>query len=212
MRTGAPMTMPDPQHWNAVYAAKDAQEVSWRQSAPAPSLAALDRFTPGTDSAFVDIGGGVSNLVDALLSRGWTDLTVLDISQAALDIAGKRLGDAASRVHWLAADITQWAPQRAYDVWHDRAVFHFLISQESREAYRHAMLQGLRPGGLAVMATFALDGPERCSGLPARRYDAAGLAAEVGPEFNLVEHWREEHVTPAGGVQRFTWAVLRRLS
>jgi SAM-dependent methyltransferase len=206
------MTIPDPQHWNTIYRAKDANEVSWHQSTPAPSLAALDRLNLGTDSAFVDIGGGVSNLVDTLLLRGWTDLTVLDISQTALGVARKRIGDAASRVHWLVADATQWVPERAYDVWHDRAVFHFLISQEGREAYRHAMDQGLRPGGLAIMATFALDGPERCSGLPVQRYDPAELAAEIGPEFNLVDHWREEHATPAGKVQRFTWAVLRRLS
>lgn len=206
------MTIPDPQHWNAIYLAKDAKEVSWHQSTPAPSLAALDRLNLGTDSAFVDIGGGASNLVDTLLLRGWTDLTVMDISQTALGVASKRIGDAASRVHWLVADVTQWVPERAYDVWHDRAVFHFLISQEGREAYRRAMHRGLRPGGLAIMATFALDGPERCSGLPVQRYDAAELAAEIGPEVDLVDHRREEHVTPAGKVQRFTWAVLRRLS
>lgn len=199
-------------HWDAVYAARSATEVSWFQAAPTPSLAALDRFAVHPDAAFVDIGGGASGLVDALLGRGWSDLTVLDISETALDVARGRLGAQASRVHWIAADITAWSPTRAYDVWHDRAVFHFLTTPEARAGYRRAMLQGVRPGGLAIVATFAPDGPARCSGLPVERYDAAGLAAAFGPAFALADDWREEHRTPSGAVQAFTWAVLRRLT
>jgi hypothetical protein len=111
----------------------------------------------------------------------------------------------------LIADVTRWTPTRAYDVWHDRAVFHFLVRAEDRHAYRNVLTQALRSDGLAIIATFALDGPERCSGLPVQRYDATGLATEFGPEFELLANWREEHLTPNGAVQPFTWAVLRRL-
>ena len=196
------------EHWNAVYSAKAANEVSWFQPAPAASLSALDHVHP--NSAFIDVGGGASNLVDELLKRAWSDLTVLEIADSALAVAKERIGRDADRVHWLVADVTQWTPARTYDVWHDRAVFHFLVRPEDRAAYRNAMTQGVRPGGLAILATFALDGPERCNGLPVRRYDAGGLAGELGPEFELVDDWREAHATPAGAVQPFTWALLRR--
>jgi trans-aconitate methyltransferase len=202
--------MSDAHHWNSIYRTRSPAEVSWRQASPTPSLEALRRFAPGPDAAFVDVGAGASNLVDALLAQGWTDLTVVDISQAALETTRRRLGRAAARVHWRTADVTSWAPERAYDIWHDRAVFHFLTSPEARRAYRQAMLRGLRPGGIAIVATFAPDGPERCSGLPVRRYDAAGLAAEFEPELELLADWREEHLTPAGKPQSFTWTVFRR--
>lgn len=197
-------------HWTRVYEDKAPSDVSWYQAEPEPSLRALDRFGARPGSALIDIGGGASNLVDALLKRGWQDLTVLDIAPTALDAARDRLGPAAEQVTWQVADITAWQPSRQYDVWHDRAVFHFLTEPEQREAYRRALSSGLAPDGLVIIATFALDGPERCSGLPVQRYDAAMLSAAFGDGFRLVEGWREDHVTPWGSSQAFTWCAFRR--
>ena len=198
------------QHWDTVYRDKPAEKLSWRQAAPGPSLAALDRIGASPANSLIDIGGGQSNLVDALLARDWSDLTVLDIADVALAATRIRLGDQAKSVQWIVADVTKWRPQRKYDLWHDRAVFHFLLTLDERDAYRAALRGGLQPGGHAVFATFAPDGPERCSGLPVHRYAAAELAAEFGGEMKLDHEWREEHMTPAGSVQAFTWAVLRR--
>ena len=200
------------QHWTQVYEEKDVTGVSWYQPEPAPSLRALDRFGPQPSSSFIDVGGGASTLVDALLDRGWQDITVLDIAASALEAAKARLGRSAERVTWEVADITEWHPIRRYDVWHDRAVFHFLIQPEQRGAYRKALAAGLAPGGLVIIATFALDGPERCSGLPVERYDADKLAAELGPSVRLIEAWRDEHVTPAGAKQSFNWCAFRSAS
>ena len=150
-------------------------------------------------------------MVDALLERGWKDVTVLDIAAPALEAAKARLGPLADKVHWEVADITEWHPDRTYDVWHDRAVFHFLTEPKQRDAYRRALLAGLAPGGLVIMATFALDGPERCSGLPVKRYDAEGLAEEMSDTLRLIEGWREEHVTPWGATQSFNWCAFRRV-
>lgn len=198
-------------HWTQVYETRPADSVSWFQAEPAPSLAALDRLRLDPSSALIDVGGGASNLVDALLRRGWTDLTVLDIAQPALDAARGRLGQDAGKVHWEVADITAWQPKRHYDVWHDRAVFHFLTDAGQRRAYRRALEAALAPGSHLIIATFALGGPERCSGLPVQRYDASGLAAEFGEAFRLIDAWREEHVTPSGAGQSFTWCTFERL-
>ena len=197
-------------HWARVYTEKAPSEVSWYQAEPEASLRALDRLGARPDSALIDVGGGASNLIDALLERGWQDLTVLDIALSAIEAARNRLGPAADEVTWLVADITEWQPSRRYDVWHDRAVFHFLTEPEQREAYRRALSSGLAPDGLVIMATFAPDGPERCSGLPVQRYDPAALAKEFGSGFRLVESWRQEHVTPSGSSQAFTWCAFRR--
>lgn len=198
-----------PEHWNRVYAEKDPSRVSWFQPRPGPSLRALDRFGAKPTFSLIDVGGGASALVDALLVRGWRDVTVLDIASSALDRTKARLGDAADCIAWEVADVTRWVPTRQYDVWHDRAVFHFLVQPEQRAAYRKAMTEGLAPGGLVVVATFALDGPERCSGLQVERYDAVKLAKELGPSLELIEAWREEHVTPWGATQAFTWCAFR---
>ncbi len=197
-------------HWTNVYTTKDASSVSWYQQAPTPSLRALDRLGVDRSAALIDIGGGASKLVDALLKQGWPDLTVLDIAESALDVAKARLGPDATKVNWEAADITTWTPQRRYEVWHDRAVFHFLTEPAQRNAYRSALAQGLAHDGMVVIATFALDGPDRCSGLEVQRYDAAGLAAEMGDNFELVDSWQEQHITPGGNAQAFNWCVFRR--
>jgi 2-polyprenyl-3-methyl-5-hydroxy-6-metoxy-1,4-benzoquinol methylase len=196
-------------HWHDVYTAKQPEDVSWYQATPAPSLAALDRFAGRPSQSLIDIGGGASTLVDALLARGWRDLTVLDIAAPALAAAQARLGEQAAAVAWEVADITAWQPARRYDIWHDRAVFHFLTAPDQRDAYIRALGAGLAQGGLAIIATFALDGPEKCSGLPVERYDAEKLAQTLGPGFHPEANWREEHKTPWGASQAFTWCVFR---
>lgn len=197
-------------HWEAVYLTKPADSVSWFQPHPGPSLDALDRLGLPAGASLIDVGGGASNLVDALLDRGWSDLSVLDISRAALDVAQARLGDRAAGVEWLVADATAWTPDRTYDVWHDRALFHFLTRVSHRAAYRRALEAAVAPSGHAIMATFARDGPERCSGLPVMRYDERSLAEVIGPGFRLRSHWREEHHGPAGQRQMFTWCLSER--
>lgn len=197
-------------HWTTVYRTKDVSSVSWYQQEPSPSLRALDRLGVDRSAALIDVGGGASSLVDALLKQGWSDLTVLDIAESALDVARARLGPEAIRVSWEAADITTWTPSRGYGVWHDRAVFHFLTEPEQRTAYRTALEEGLAPDGVLIIATFALDGPERCSGLMVQRYDAASLALEMGDDFELIDSWSEQHVTPASNTQSFNWCAFRR--
>ena len=197
------------EHWTRVYEEKDPTSVSWYQPEAEPSLRALDRLGAQPASSLIDVGGGASTLVDALLARGWQDITVLDIAPSALEAAKARLTHSAGQVNWEVADITEWLPTRKYDVWHDRAVFHFLTEPEQRGAYRRALLSGLAEGGLVIMATFALDGPERCSGLPVQQYDPVSLAGELGHPFRLIEGWREQHVTPWGSSQSFNWCAFR---
>jgi trans-aconitate methyltransferase len=198
------------EHWNEVYQTKASGAVSWFQAAPQSSLAALNQLEVASTGSLIDVGGGTSTLVDTLLNRGWSDLTVLDISQAAIDAARSRLGSDAERVRWEVVDIMDWKPSRSFDVWHDRAVFHFLMEEHQRQAYRRALEAALAPYGFLVIATFAPDGPQRCSGLPVRRYDEAALAKEFGPNFRLLCHWREAHRTPAGRMQNFIWCMFRK--
>lgn len=149
-------------------------------------------------------------LVDVLVSRGFSDLSVLDISPVGLDTAKARLGADAHRVSWLVTDLRTWQPGRTYRVWHDRAVFHFLTTVEARARYTDTLRAATDAGSVAVFGCFALDGPESCSGLPVARYDAAALAEQLGPEWTLIAQAREEHRTPGGGIQPFTWASFRR--
>lgn len=197
-------------HWEGVYSSKSETQVSWFQEAAGPSLELLTY--PGIDrrSAIVDIGGGVSRLVDALLERGHADLTVLDLSGAALKTAQQRLGAKAAPVRWIEADITRWTPERTYDAWHDRAVLHFLTDEADRAAYVRALRNALRPGGLAVIATFALDGPEKCSGLPVQRYSPATLAELLKDGFSALDSRTETHRTPWGSEQRFQYSRFTR--
>ncbi len=198
-------------HWERVWREKRPDEVSWHQREPALSLALIEAAGLAPATPAIDVGGGASPLVDALLARGWSDLTVLDISGAALAHARARLGEAARGVRWIEADVTGWTPEPGrYGLWHDRAVLHFLTAPEARARYAERLRAALRPGGWAVIATFAPDGPERCSGLPVRRYDAALLRETLGDGLELVEERRETHRTPAGAEQRFAWFLLRR--
>lgn len=196
-------------HWNHVYSTKREDEVSWFQPEATPSLELVARCGLGAGARVVDVGGGASRLVDALLDRGLAP-TVLDLSEAALEASRARLGDRASRVEWIAGDVTAFAPRAPFELWHDRAVFHFLTDAGDRAAYVRAMERSIASGGHAIVATFALDGPERCSGLDVVRYDGASLAAALGPSFRLVESLRHEHVTPAGRAQAFTFARFAR--
>ena len=200
------------QHWQRVYLERDAKTVSWFEDSPVASLEMLERANLRSASSVIDVGGGASALVDALLARGYEHVTVLDISSAGLDVARARLGAAAERVTWLAADITRAnLPQSAYDMWHDRAVFHFLTDISSRNAYVTALKTSLRPNGHALIAGFAPDGPLKCSGLDTARYDAAALLEVLGAdEFELLEQRRIQHITPSGGTQAFTYVLFKR--
>jgi 2-polyprenyl-3-methyl-5-hydroxy-6-metoxy-1,4-benzoquinol methylase len=199
-------------HWEKVYTSKDETDVSWFQENPALSLELIEQAQGGRDARIIDIGGGASRLADGLLDRGFRHLTVLDISAAALDLAALRLGRRASKVQWITADVTQWQPSRRFDVWHDRAVFHFLVDPADRAAYVARLKSALVPGGHAIIATFATDGPDTCSGLPVQRYDAASLATELGAEFRLVESRPHDHVTPWNSSQRFQFSVFQKQS
>lgn len=216
MVKSAPVSFPEmsatrADHWDHIYAEKQEHEVSWFQERPGPSLSLIEHCAQPPAARILDVGGGASRLVDALVDRGFADVTVLDVSSNALAAARARLADRANGVHWLVQDVTSFEPPHPYDLWHDRAVFHFLGTPEERAAYVRALERAVAPGGWAVLATFALDGPERCSGLPVVRYDAEGLAAAVGPSFSLVESMRHAHVTPAGRVQSFIFVRLRRV-
>jgi len=204
------MTATDRQmHWQNVYLTKGEQQVSWTQQVPEPSLSLIEKFAP-RDASIIDIGGGASHLVDALRQRGYEAITVLDLSQAALDTSRQRLGPDAAKVQWIAADITQWRPRTAFDIWHDRAAFHFLVDESDRVAYLAALHAGVKRGGHAIIATFALDGPEKCSGLPVQRYDPESLSKTIGPAFELIDQRAHRHTTPWGAVQSFQFSVLRR--
>lgn len=196
------------QHWEEVYRQKPEHSVSWFQSRPEISLELIHAAGVRKTDAMIDVGGGASRLVDYLLAEGFAHISVLDIAEPALQKDKARLGDAASRVHWIAADITEWQPQRQYRLWHDRAVFHFLTDPADRTAYRRALEAALLLGGTAIIASFSLQGPERCSGLPVQRYSPETLAAELGSGFEL-RAWREEaHTTPAGRIQQFQYSMF----
>lgn len=197
-------------HWEKLYTTKSESQVSWFQETPAPSLELIALAGAVRSSAIIDIGGGASRLVDSLVSQGYEDVTVLDLSTAALASARSRLGDKANQVTWIAADVNTWEPSRPYDVWHDRAAFHFLTDQKDQMAYVDRLRRALRVGGHAIIGTFAPDGPERCSGLMVSRYDANSLAATLGCGFELIDTRRHEHTTPWGVMQKFQFSTFRR--
>ncbi|MBL8570923.1 MAG: class I SAM-dependent methyltransferase [Phreatobacter sp.] len=204
------MTSGGSRHWETVYATKAETEVSWFQDCPTPSLAMIATAGATSASAIVDIGGGESRLVDALVADGHRDVTVLDLSGTALQVARHRMGAAAVGVEWIVADVTAWRPARRYDVWHDRAAFHFLIEEAERAAYVAALDAALPPGGHAIIATFALDGPERCSGLPVARHDGESLARVLGAGFRRIDTRPHSHVTPWGTAQSFQFSLFRK--
>lgn len=201
------------EHWNAVYGARAEDELTWFEAMPSASLDLVRaHLRPG--EPFIDIGGGASRLVDALLAEGFGPLAVLDLSRAALAVSRQRLGARGDQITWIEADITGWEPDRDYALWHDRAVFHFLTDEQERAGYMRAMSKALRPDGIAIIATFAEDGPERCSGLPVVRYAPEELAAEIErlapARFEPILAKRHLHVTPKGNRQSFQFSVFRR--
>ncbi len=201
------------EHWDKVYASKGEKELTWFQENPAPSLDLIAKTGATAASSVIDVGGGASRLVDALIAKGFRAVAVLDLSEAALVAAKARLGGRADQVEWIVADVTAWEPQAAaYDVWHDRAAFHFLTEERDRAAYVARLSRAVKPGGHAIIATFAPDGPERCSGLPVARYDAQSLARAMGDAFQLVETLRDVHRTPRGSEQSFQFSLFRRVS
>ena len=201
--------MMDPKvHWEGVYSRKAATEVSWYQPHAERSLALIRGLTGGQPFRLIDVGGGASTLVDDLLELPGADVTVLDISAAALDVARGRLGRRAGGVRWLAGDVTRVPlPARAYDIWHDRAVFHFLTEAAQRAAYVEQVRHAVRPGGHVIVAAFGPEGPLQCSGLPVLRYAPDELHAQFGGAFELVGHETELHPTPGGAVQQFVYCL-----
>ena len=200
-------------HWENVYSTKAPNEVSWFQPEAAMSLGLIGQAAPARESTIIDVGAGASKLVDGLLERGYRSITVLDVSAAALDHARRRLATevpgAANSVVWCNADVlTAALPARTFDVWHDRAVFHFLTDATDRAMYVAQVRNALRPNGHVIVATFAEDGPTRCSGLDVHRYSADALQRELGGDFRLAESRREEHHTPWEAMQAFTYCLL----
>lgn len=199
-------------HWESAWIGKQATEASWYQRVPRLSMTMIRNGSPGSEASLIDVGGGASVLVDYLLDAGYRRVAVLDISAEALRQAGERLGERAGGVEWIEADITRYRPTRRFDLWHDRAAFHFLLWPEDRKAYVQTLRQTLKPRGQAIIAAFAPDGPRKCSGLDIVRYDADKLGAELGREFVLEEEVREIHLTPAGKEQRFGFYRFRRVA
>lgn len=197
------------EHWDAVYTRLEETQVSWFEADPTCSLEMLDVVGASPDHPIIDIGAGASRLVDALLIRGYADVTALDVSDDGLAVARRRLGADAERVHWIVADLLSWTPQRRFDIWHDRAVFHFLTDPDDKARYRDLLDTALVPTARVIIGTFAEDGPRHCSGLPTARYSATDLADTLGGRFEVITTRREEHRTPSGAVQPFTWMVLR---
>lgn len=198
-------------HWNDTYRSKAEDQVSWFQVKPIRSLDLITAAAPDRAASIIDIGGGASRLADLLLAAGYRDLTVLDIADTGLAKTKARLGAEADKVAWIVADITQFTPSRTWQVWHDRAVFHFLTEPAAQDAYIAALKRGTGAGSSVIIATFALDGPERCSGLPVQRYSPTTLATRLGSDFALYAEGEESHATPFGTTQQFQYAAFRRL-
>jgi SAM-dependent methyltransferase len=203
--------MSNQDHWNRVYEGRPTEQLGWHEAEPSTLELVTAHSTP--DDSLIDVGGGDSRLVDVLLARGYGDLTVLDLSKVALERACDRLGSHARAVAWVQADVTEFAPGRTWDLWHDRAVFHFLVTEAQRDAYRGAALRAIAPGGRLVLATFASDGPEQCAGLPVARYDVDSLPAAFAPEFETITVGPIAPRRSTDGDQRpYVGAVLRRVN
>ncbi len=196
-------------HWNKVYGDRGEAELSWFQDRPDVSLRLIDAAALDPDSRIIDVGGGASRLVDCLLDRGYRHLGVLDVSAFALELTQARLGSRAKQVEWFVTDLTEFRSPHPWDLWHDRAVFHFLTDEGDRKAYREVLMRSLAPSAQVVVSTFGPEGPQKCSGLDVRRYDSAALGGIMGAEFELLEEELEEHVTPGGSSQQFMWCRFR---
>jgi 2-polyprenyl-3-methyl-5-hydroxy-6-metoxy-1,4-benzoquinol methylase len=197
-------------HWEKIYREKASDAVSWYRPHLEMSLDLIEKAAPARSAAILDIGGGESTLVDDLLARGYQNVTVLDISSTAIEVTKQRLGVASERIQWVTADIAKAdLSPRAYDVWHDRAVFHFLTAAEQRAAYVYQVAQAVKPGGHVLVSSFGPEGPTKCSGLEVVRYDAESLHAQFGKRFRLLESFKELHETPFGTTQQFLYCYCR---
>lgn len=197
-------------HWERVYATTSPDQLSWYQERPELSLRLIQAAGVRPESRIIDVGGGASTLVDVLLDEGFANVAVLDLAEGPIEQAKARLGSRAEAVEWLVADVTEFDPPHSFDLWHDRAVFHFLTEARDRSRYRRALLESLRPSGQAIVATFAMTGPERCSGLDVVRYSPESLNGELGADFELLEACAQRHTTPGGATQDFIYCRFRR--
>ena len=197
-------------HWEEIYTERRPAEVSWFQSHPEHSLALIKQTGLGKRAGVIDIGGGTSTLVDHLLEAGYENIAVLDIASIAIARVQARLGKRAGEVTWIESDVSGHAPESLYDIWHDRAVFHFLTHARDREHYLEALSRSLKPDGQVIIATFSENGPSQCSGLDVVRYSPMTLSQALGPQYHLVETLTEEHHTPGGGLQEFVYCRFRR--
>lgn len=197
-------------HWQNVYHTKGEREVSWFQENPTISLDMIRSVEVPASASIIDIGGGSSRLVDSLLDAGFKSISVLDLSENALDAAKARLGVRSDDVDWIVADVTTWQPSRTYDVWHDRAAFHFLTDKDDQASYAKCVHNAVKQGGFVIIGTFAPDGPESCSGLPIVRHDADSLKNTLGSTFVLLDSQKHDHYTPGGAVQKFQFSLFRR--
>lgn len=199
-------------HWERIYKTRSPTQVSWYQKRPTKSLALIRQAGVGIDAALIDVGGGASTLINHLLDQGYRRLTVLDISGEALDTSKRRLGRRAKNVTWIESDVTTARlPKAAYDIWHDRAVFHFLTNARDRKRYKSALARALKPEGHFIIATFAADGPLKCSGLAVRRYSVDNLQKEFGAQYKLLKSVNEAHHTPFETQQKFTYCCFQKV-
>jgi SAM-dependent methyltransferase len=199
-------------HWETIYQTKSPDEVSWYQSDPMLSMKLIKDSELEKGLGIIDVGGGTSLLVDHLLDNGFEDIAVLDISENSLEISKARLGDRKDLVDWIVADVTKFNSPRKYSFWHDRAVFHFLVDEEDQKKYLEVLKKSLASNGQAVIATFALDGPSKCSGLDVVRYGSDSICETFGADFKLIGQYNESHLTPEEKEQRFTYFMFRRLN
>ncbi len=207
------MSVPERQaRWEQVYQTKGEHEVSWFQENPAISLDLIRSTGVSADAPIIDVGGGASRLVDFLIDEGYSSIAVLDLSEKALTTSRSRLGARGVHVKWIVADVTKWQPTQIFDVWHDRAAFHFLTEPADRSAYAECVRKAVRVGGHVIIGTFAPDGPERCSGLPVCRHDSETLGAVLGNSFKLIESRRHDHTTPGGATQRFQFSRFQHIA
>lgn len=197
-------------HWESVYSNKSPLEVSWYQKEPVLSMQLIGHCKAAKDQAIIDVGGGASVLIDKLLEKGYTKTAVLDISSKALEVAKQRLGDKAAQVEWYSHDITEFVAPHPFMLWHDRAVFHFLTDATDRKKYLGVLKESLPSGAFLILAAFAIGGPTMCSGLEIVQYDAKKICQELGPEFELIEETGEQHLTPSGKEQLFSYFRFRR--
>lgn len=201
------------EHWEHVYKKQENhQKASWYQEKPGLVFQWLKALPDHSEFSVIDIGAGDSYFVDQALSEGFYDISVLDLSAHALEKAKQRLGSKAAAIKWICTNVTHFSPARTYDIWHDRAAFHFLHSEDALAGYKKALNSALKPGGYVVLATFSVNGPDRCSGLPVRQYDVKTLQNYLGTEFELLKHTHYDHRTPSGSLQNFIYTLFRRVT